>query len=60
MKSTTANRVITSTLGILVGLTCIEHGGEAAVTVVPSFLVTGILAVLGGLGVTAWSAAYVQ
>lgn len=53
MKSTTANRVITSTLGILVGLTGIEHGGEAAVTVVPSFLVTGILAVLGGLGVTA-------
>jgi hypothetical protein len=36
------------------------YGGEAAVTIVPNFLVTGILAVIVGLGVTVWAAAFVH
>jgi hypothetical protein len=37
-----------------------EHGGEAAVTIVPNFLITGILAVLVGFAATAWSVAGVH
>jgi type IV secretory pathway TrbD component len=35
-------------------------GGEPAMTLVPSFLVTGVLAVILGLIVTIWAAARVQ
>jgi len=34
--------------------------GEPAMTIVPSFLVTGVLAVIFGLIVTVWAAAFVQ
>jgi hypothetical protein len=37
-----------------------EHGTETALTIVPSFLVTGILAVIVGLLVTIWAAAFVH
>jgi hypothetical protein len=37
-----------------------EHGGEAAVTIVPNFLATGVLAVIVGLGVTVWAAGFLQ
>lgn len=37
-----------------------EYGGEAAVTIVPNFLATGILAVLVGLGVTVWAVGFLQ
>jgi len=37
-----------------------EHGTETALTIVPSFVATGILAVLFGLLVTIWSAAFVH
>jgi hypothetical protein len=37
-----------------------EYGGEAAVTIVPNFLVTGILAVIVGLGVTVWAAGFLH
>jgi hypothetical protein len=37
-----------------------EHGSETAVTIVPNFLVTGILAVIIGLGVTVWAVAFVH
>ena len=40
------------------GLT--DLGGEPAMTIVPSFLVTGVLAVIFGLIVTVWAAALVQ
>ncbi len=36
------------------------HGCEPAMTVIPSFLVTGILAILVGLAILIWSAAFVQ
>ena len=36
------------------------HGTEGAVTFVPNFLATGILAILVGLALIAWSAMYVQ
>ena len=36
------------------------YGGEAAVTIVPNFLATGILAVIVGLGVTVWAAGFLQ
>jgi hypothetical protein len=32
-----------------------EYGGEAAMTLVPNFLVTGILAMLAGLAIMIWS-----
>lgn len=35
-------------------------GHEPAITVIPSFLVTGILAILVGLAIIAWSAAFLQ
>lgn len=35
-------------------------GGEPAMTIVPSFLVTGVLAIIFGLIVTVWAAAFVQ
>lgn len=37
-----------------------ENAGEAAVTIVPSFLLTGILAILVGLFVTIWSVAFIH
>jgi hypothetical protein len=37
-----------------------EYGTETALTIVPNFLVTGILAIVFGLLVTVWAAAYVQ
>jgi hypothetical protein len=37
-----------------------EYGTETALTIVPNFLVTGILAVVFGLLVTVWAAAFVQ
>ena len=40
------------------GLT--DLGGEPAMTIVPSFLVTGVLAIIFGLIVTVWAAALVQ
>ncbi len=35
-------------------------GGEPAMTIIPSFLITGILAIILGLIVTVWAAAFVQ
>ena len=35
-------------------------GHEPAMTVIPSFLVTGIFAILVGLAITLWSAAFIQ
>jgi len=40
------------------GLTAVS--GEPAMTIVPSFLVTGVLAIIFGLMVTVWAAALVQ
>ena len=40
------------------GLTAVS--GEPAMTIVPSFLVTGVLAIIFGLIVTAWAGAFVQ
>ena len=40
------------------GLT--DLGGEPAMTIIPSFLVTGVLAIIFGLIVTVWAAALVQ
>jgi hypothetical protein len=40
------------------GLTAL--GGEPAMTIVPSFLVTGVLTIIFGLIVTVWAAALVQ
>ena len=40
------------------GLTAL--GGEPAMTIVPSFLVTGVLTIISGLIVTVWAAALVQ
>lgn len=37
-----------------------QLGGEPAMTVVPSFLLTGILAIMLGLAVATWSARYVN
>jgi hypothetical protein len=37
-----------------------EHGTEPALTVIPSFLVTGILAVIVGSMVVVWAARFVQ
>ena len=40
------------------GLTLL--GGEPAMTIVPSFLITGVLAIIFGLIITVWAAAFVQ
>jgi hypothetical protein len=37
-----------------------EHGAEPALTIVPNFLVTGILAVIAGLLITLWAVAFVH
>jgi hypothetical protein len=37
-----------------------EHGTETALTIVPRFLISGILAMLLGVLVTVWAAAFVQ
>ena len=84
-----AIRIIVSTVGILCGISGMEHGffetlqgntapgtllisaigpanrfwpggTETALTAIPNFLVTGILAMLTGLLVIIWSAAFVQ
>ncbi len=88
-RNLSATRVVTSTLGILVGLAGIEHGFfemlqgnvkpsgifieaigpeqrfwenglEPAVTIIPNFLVTGILAMIFGILVTIWAGAFVE
>lgn len=40
------------------GLT--QLGGEPAMTIIPNFLVSGVLTIIFGLIVTAWAAAFVQ
>lgn len=49
-------------IGIMIkawpGLTALE--GEPAMTIVPSFLVTGVLAIIFGLLVAIWAAKFVQ
>ncbi|NIO63962.1 MAG: hypothetical protein GTO35_15770, partial [Gammaproteobacteria bacterium] len=37
-----------------------EHGGEAAFTIIPNFLITGILAVTTGIMVIVWSVFFIQ
>jgi len=37
-----------------------EHGGEAAMTLIPNFLVTGILAMLVGFIIMIWSIEHIQ
>jgi hypothetical protein len=37
-----------------------EYGTERALTIVPSFLVTGILAIIFGILVTVWAAAFID
>ncbi len=84
-----ATRIIVSTVGILCGISGVEHGffetlqghvapnsllisaigpanrfwpggTETALTIIPSFFITGILAMLAGLLVIIWSAAFVR
>lgn len=88
-RSINATHIIVSTVGILCGISGIEHGffetlqgnvaptsllieaigpanrfwpggTETAMTVIPSYLVTGILAMLAGVLVIIWSADFVQ
>ncbi|CAG0993702.1 hypothetical protein ANAEL_02453 [Anaerolineales bacterium] len=88
-RNINATHIIVSTVGILCGISGIEHGffetlqgntapdtllikaigpadrfwpggTETALTVIPSFFVTGILAMLAGLLVIIWSAGFVQ
>src|SRR3989337_1801999 len=87
--STSATRVIASTIGAIVGLAGLEHGffemlqgnvtpsglvidaigpaqklwsgaTEPALTIIPNFFVSGILAMIVGLLVTIWAVAFVQ
>lgn len=89
LRKLNATRIIVSTVGILCGISGVEHGffetlqgnvapssllisaigpanrfwpggTETALTIVPSFFVTGILAMLAGLMVIIWSAAFVH
>jgi hypothetical protein len=84
-----ATRTIVSTIGILLGLTGIDHGffetlqgnqpttglviqaigpaqkmwkygGEEAFTVVPNFLITGILAIMVSIALILWSARFIH
>jgi hypothetical protein len=84
-----ATRIIVSMVGILCGISGLEHGffetlqgnatpsgllisaigpanrfwpggTETALTVIPNFLITGILAMLASLAVIVWSAAFIQ
>ncbi|MHA2298880.1 MAG: hypothetical protein ACXAEU_16775 [Candidatus Hodarchaeales archaeon] len=84
-----ATRVVTSTLGILVGLAGIEHGilevlqgnvtpndmwidaigpgqrfwehaTETAITIIPNYFWTGILAIVIGLLVTIWATVFIE
>ncbi|MEW5868574.1 MAG: hypothetical protein AB1894_04810 [Chloroflexota bacterium] len=84
-----ATRVIASTVGVLCGISGLEHGffetlqgsavpsellisaigpaqrfwpggAETALTIVPNFFVTGLLAMLASLLVIVWSAAFIQ
>jgi len=88
-RNLNATQVIVSTVGILCGISGIEHGffetlqgntapgkllisaigpanrfwpggTETALTIIPSYLVTGILAMLAGLMVIVWSAGFVH
>lgn len=84
-----ATKTIVSTIGVILGLSGIDHGifailqgntptnglliqaigpaqkmwaygGEEAFTIIPNFLVTGILAVLVGIALIIWSVGYVH
>jgi len=84
-----ATKTIVSTIGVILGLSGIDHGifeilqgnlrtnglliqaigpaqkmweygGEEAFTIIPNFLVTGILAVLVGIALIIWSLGYVH
>lgn len=84
-----ATKTITSTIGVILGLSGIDHGifeilqgntqtnglliqaigpaqkmweygGEEAFTIIPNFLMTGILAVLVGITLIVWSVVYVH
>jgi len=88
-RNVSATRVITSILGVLVGLAGIEHGilevfqgnvtpndiwidaigpgqrfweyaTEPAITIIPNYFWTGILAIVIGLIVTIWAAVFVE
>jgi hypothetical protein len=88
-RNLNATRIIVSTVGILCGISGIEHGffetlqgstapgqllisaigpanrfwpggTETALTIVPNFFVTGILAMLAGILVILWSAFFIQ
>ncbi len=37
-----------------------EHGGESAFTILPTFLLTGILALLAGIAMIIWSVRYID
>lgn len=46
---------------IYTGLPChAATAGEPAMTIIPNFLLTGILAIIMGIIVTIWSAAYIE
>jgi hypothetical protein len=84
-----ATKTIVSTIGVILGLSGIDHGifeilqgnlptnglfiqaigpaqkmwaygGEDAFTIIPNFLITGILAVLVGISLIVWSVGYVD
>ncbi len=88
-RNINAIRMVTSTLGILVGLAGIEHGilevlqgdvspddiwidaigpgqrfweyaTETAITIIPNYFWTGILAIIIGLIVTVWAAVFIE
>jgi hypothetical protein len=68
LTTISATRAVASTLGVLVGLAGIEHGffellqGNVtrALTIIPNFFVTGMLAIIFGLLVTVWSGAFID
>jgi hypothetical protein len=84
-----ATKTIVSTIGVILGLSGIDHGifeilqgntptnvgviqaigpaqkmweygGEEAFTIIPNFLITGILAILVGIALIVWSVRYVH
>jgi hypothetical protein len=84
-----ATKTITSTIGVILGISGIdhgifeilqgdqptegliinaigpghimwEHGGEGAFTILPTFLLTGILAILVGIAMIVWSVRYID
>jgi hypothetical protein len=89
LRRLNATHIIVSTVGVLCGISGIEHGffetlqghvapnsllisaigpanrfwpggTETALTIIPSFFITGILAMLAGLLVIIWSAAFIH